>query len=97
MDSSELVTYATGVLTTLIWFCGAAFAWYRRRALLVPGFMLAGVVTLAITLATAFPGLLPRETLELALAARVLVAGLIVGSFIAAQPRYAGRPHRWLP
>lgn len=90
----DLSVFIVGFATTLIWWAGAALAYWRKRSMLFAGLTLAGAVGLVITFANAGAGV-PTWLLDLSLILRGPVAALLVASFIAHQPKHAPRPDRW--
>lgn len=85
-----------GLVRVAVWFAGAGLAYWRRRWAVSAGFALAGVVSIINTIDRS-GGHVDMTLIELSALAATPVAALIVGGFIANQPRFADRPSRWSP
>lgn len=94
MDDFSWPIFLIGLLISCIWWTGAALAWWRRRGMLTAGLIGAGVVGVVFS-ATSAGADLPQLLVEIASILRGPVAGLLVASFIAHQPKNAPRPARW--
>lgn len=85
-----------GLWITLLWWVGAAYAYWRRRWMLTAAFFLAGLVGIVFSY-TAAGSDIPRWLEWTASLARGPVAAMFVASFIFNQPRGSSRPTRWSP
>lgn len=84
-----------GVIATAIWWTGAAFSYWRKRALAAVAFFLAGLAAIVFTITTA-GGHVAGWLVNAASASRAVIAALFVSSLVLNQPR-GKRPDRWLP
>lgn len=86
-----------GVLVTFTWWYGACIAWRRKRWMLTIGTLGAGLAAIVFTCTSSgIP--IPTWLVDGASVLRAPIAFLLVGSFLANQPRWhVPRPPRWTP
>ena len=95
-EDFSLIVLIVGLVRPLLWWAGAVLAFYRKRWAVCSGFALAGCNSLVLAFYNA-QARVPDTLVEAAASLQVLVAGLIVFGFIAAQPKRARRPGSWSP
>lgn len=91
---STWLILANGFLKVAIWLTGVWFTYHRKRGLLCAGFAIAGYVAAVRALDDAADphGAIVNSASLLG----TVAAGLIVASFVFAQPG-RGRPRHWTP